>query len=63
MTHDSFIDTTPIIDDLPEGSLAAAIADQDRHLGVPPPNLVVRIQDAVRSHGALTAEQREAVFK
>ena len=57
----SYIDTTSIIDDLPDEYLAQAVVDQDRRHGPLLQFLIDRIKRAVESHGSLTEEQKEII--
>jgi len=59
---ESFIDTTQIVDDLPEQQLEEAVADDSRRYGFLAPFVRQRICDALMTHGALTAEQRLAIL-
>lgn len=58
----SYIDTTSIVDDLPEKELLEAVNDQTRRAGSVPPFVRERIKEAVESHGVLTDEQRAAIL-
>ena len=62
LTKRSFIDTTFVVDDLPEVELAKALADQARCHGSIPPFIRDRVQAAVRAHKVLTDEQRAAIL-
>lgn len=62
LRRESFVDTTFVVDDLPETELQAAIVDQDRRHGAVINVVRERIRLAVASHGALTEAQREAIL-
>lgn len=59
---ESYIDTTAIIDDLPEVELQEAVADQDRRHGSIAPFVRERIREAAASNGALTDDERAAIL-
>jgi len=61
ITHTSYIDTTIIIDDLPQRQLEEALADEGRHYGSVSPTLRKAIIETVRSHGVLPLEMQNAV--
>jgi len=59
----SFIDTTAVIDDLPEPGLNAALmSNNGRHFGPIPPFLRDKITAAAQAHGVLSPEHLEAVL-
>jgi hypothetical protein len=58
----SYIDTTSIVDDLPEDHLMNAINDPNRRHGALPPSIIRRLQDAVRSHGVLDQEKMDCIL-
>jgi hypothetical protein len=53
LTKTSYIDTTSIVDDLPQEHLAAAISDPQRRHGSISPSIRQRMIAAVEAHGAL----------
>lgn len=61
ITKTSYIDTTQVVDDLPEVELAAAKNDPNRHHGSISPTLRKTIIATVLAHGALTPDMQEAV--
>lgn len=62
LSHTSYVDTTSIIDDVPEEALQLAIATPARMHGSIAPFVVTRIKQHVQWHAALTEDQRAAIL-
>jgi len=56
ITKTSYIDTTTLIDDLPEAALNEALSDPKRQHGSVSPTLQQKIIATVRAHNALSPE-------
>lgn len=63
ITHVSYIDTTSMVDDLPEAQLSEALADVNRQHGSLSPTLRKAIISAAVAHGVLEPEKLAAVLE
>lgn len=63
LTKTSYIDTTMIIEDIPEQELIQAVNNIERRMGPLPRNVIWRIQQAVSSHTLFSPEQRTAILE
>ena len=59
--HSSFIDTT-VIQRVPIEDILIAWSEEHRRKGIIPPSLQRCIQTAAQSHGALTADELDAIL-